>query len=181
MFFALSEIIWRTTGTFLKHHGRFRKKAGIYFWSKLSLLNNPHFLLGPYFARFPFECRLLALTNDFRVLLLSTISSYSPMQRSWPACPSFAPFVTLSKVLASFVTLSKVLVALSFRLFTQLSLFLQRLIFCDMKYWQCLFIYFLAWQYPFQFPINLFHASPDLTYCRKKVVKLHHKHSISGQ
>ena len=81
----------------------------------------------------------------------------------------------------SFVTLSKVLVALSFRLFTQLSLFLQRLIFCDMKYWQCLFIYFLAWQYPFQFPINLFHASPDLTYCRKKVVKLHHKHSISGQ
>ena len=37
------------------------------------------------------------------------------------------------------------------------------------------------WQYPFQFSIKPFHASPDLTYCRKEVVKLHQKHSIWGQ
>ena len=59
------------------------------------------------FATFPFECRLLALTNDFRVLLLlSTISSDSPaMQRSWPAhlFPLLSPLSRVLPIFPSFV------------------------------------------------------------------------------
>ena len=103
-----------------------------------------------YFTTFPFECRPPALTNDFRVLLLNHFILLTNAEVM--ACPGFAFYLT---VLGFSSICSQPPIAFMSFFFCAHMMFPRTLL---VNYLQCLSIYFPAWQYPFQFPINLFDA-----------------------